>query len=456
MEENKNKKPIKDRIKKTAKRLFWAFLFIAICGFIFVFLFLKFYEIDGLGNYRPKYRYAYDFDKYWHFSDYHKDLYYQGRFRDAYRQGKKYTYLDFLKKRLIDDFKEKHYIDPDDDSFNENISNSDENDDLEKEKEKEREKNYKELKQYYEINLYCSTANTMYCSYVTRKYNFLSNLSFLNKILPRKYQIRVYYKDVVPDYRIFKKHNSIPDIYNYAKKLASNPNLNILEQLKCAELFKTCDTYKDSKKLCVSLMEKTMSELFSFKKIELVRDTFRNYYYDDYHYNPWYDIYNSSKLIDFIYYYQNFGGDVSKLKKKFNEFIKLIYENAEKEYNEVGILRKEFDLKKEGLKKKEVKEKYDLIFEKLKDSRDKFEYLSDLEQLRNAYYITNFDVDSILIIESKKWAEKCNNLMNEFYDEKIDSYEWDDLVGVGGEEVEEKEKEEEKEEKEDGEEANEN
>ncbi|MBR4570050.1 MAG: hypothetical protein IKO19_05215, partial [Candidatus Riflebacteria bacterium] len=298
----------------------------------------------------------------------------------------------------------------------------------EKQDEIEREEKYRELKQNYEIDLYKHTANIMYCSYVTKKYSFSSYFRFLNKILPEKYHIRESYKEVVSDNRIFKRHNSIPDIYNYARKIASYPELNILEQLECAELFKTCETYKDSKKLCVSLIEKTMSELFSFEETNFVQDPFSNYY-DDYHYNRWRDIYKSWNLIDFIYYYQTFGGDVSKLKKKFNEFIKLIYENAEKKYNEADILRKEFDLQKEDLRKKEVIEKFKLIIEKLSDSSDRFEYLNDLKELKNAYFITNFEVDSIFINESEKWLKKCKDLqeeLTEVYDEKIESYSEED------------------------------
>lgn len=451
MEENKNNKSIKDRIKKTARFLFWAFLFLAICGFIFIIIFFKFFEIDGWGNYR--YRYEYTYDKYRNFSDYQKDIYYQGRFCDAYRQGIKNNSLAKLKESLIKDFKAKNNIESDPkpesdsysdsyyDAFDDDIDDSDENvsdniKDKENEKEKEdekqdeieREEKYRELKQNYEIDLYKHTANIMYCSYVTKKYSFSSYFRFLNKILPEKYHIRGSYKEVVSDNRIFKRHNSIPDIYNYARKIASYPELNILEQLECAELFKTCETYKDSKKLCVSLIEKTMSELFTFEETNFVQDPFSNYY-DDYHYNRWRDIYKSWNLIDFIYYYQTFGGDVSKLKKKFNEFIKLIYENAEKKYNEADILRKEFDLQKEDLKKKEVIEKFKLIIEKLSDSSDRFEYLNDLKELKNAYFITNFEVDSIFINESEKWLKKCKDLqeeLTEVYDEKIESYSEED------------------------------
>ena len=463
MEENKNKKSIKDRIKIITKFLFRFFLFLVICGYIFIAIFFKFFEIDGLANYR--YIYEFNYDKYRNFPNYQKDLYYQGRFCDAYRQGIKNNSLAKLKESLIKDFKDKYNIESESesdsdsdsdyyyDSFNDNIGNSDEKEDVEdveddeedekqdekedeeedveedeKQDEIEREEKYIELKQNYEIDLYKHTANIMYCSYVTKKYSFSSYFRFLNKILPEKYHIRGSYKEVVSDNRIFKKHDSIPDIYNYARKIASYPELNILEQLECAELFKTCETYKDSKKLCVSLMEKTMSELFTFEETNFIQDPFSNYY-DDYHYNRWRDIYKSWNLIDFIYYYQTFGGDVSKLKKKFNEFIELIYENAEKKYNEADILRKEFVLQKEGLKKKEVIEKFKLIIEKLSDSSDKFEYLNDLKELKHAYFITNFEVDSIFINESEKWLKKCNDLqeeLTEVYDKKIESYSEED------------------------------
>ncbi|MBR4571439.1 MAG: hypothetical protein IKO19_12340, partial [Candidatus Riflebacteria bacterium] len=125
MEENKNKKSIKDRIKKITKFLFRAFLFLVICGYIFIVLFFKFFEIDGLANYR--YIYEFNYDKYRNFSNYQKDLYYQGRFCDAYRQGIKNNSLAKLKESLIKDFKDKYNIDSDSDSdsyydsFNDNI-----------------------------------------------------------------------------------------------------------------------------------------------------------------------------------------------------------------------------------------------------------------------------------------------------------------------------------------------
>ena len=389
-------------------------LIIVILGAISFAIFNYFYEIDGIrdSRYIRSKKISLD-DKIKTI----KDLYYKGRYIDTYKDSRNYSWFE------LNDFESDFF-------FKVKVLNSDNVEHLYKEAEKynyevqerykkilktnkdilknEIQNDYEKYKKILELNIFITASKIMKRTLERKVRHHLYSLKFLNRILPKKLQIPTGYSIMEPDYRIFIKHDPVPDIYNYAHNQYLKPNLYHKDLFETAILFKTCGDYKDSNKLCVDILEKMILDSFSVKKFGETDDF--------YHYYENMGIISSYELIEYIYYYNNFGGDLSKLKNKFDDFTKSLYEQTVKDFVEITTIKSNYDLKKSDLnydKKKEIaiiKEKYKYIY-------IKFEYLSSLKELKETYLITNFKVDPDLIKKSEEWLNKCNSFKKNLSDE---------------------------------------
>ena len=423
MTESKNELSTKSKLKRVLKRLFTFFIFFLIIGFIVFIIFYNFFETDGFTVY-PEYNVI---KNYSNLLKTVKNLYYRGKYIDAYNISNYVSYISTypLKEHLIESYKYDHNI-RDEDEEEEDDDDNDYYDEEENEKseinkntknnivDKKKEEILDKLKLEYEINLLNYTSEIMKNKYKTKINLPSSYLTLINKVLPKKMQIEINYMEQKNSYRIFKKHNSIPEIYNYANEISNIYKTNFLHKIICAKLYLSCGDYKDSKKLSVNLINDLLfKEVLSIKYFNL--DTSVSVYippkYLSVH--SWSEIISSDNLIDYIYYYRLLGGNIKKLKSKFNKFIKTLYEEAEKDYNEVVSLKTKYDLQKSSLNNKKNLKKINLIRNRLKNAYRKYQYLDSLKELNYGYYITKFEIDSEYINNSVNCLKECKFISEE-------------------------------------------
>ena len=401
-------------IKKNAKYLVNIILFLLLFTGIILIIFFSIFEIDGVAQYTNEFKKINSLKKRLNKV---KNLYTKGRYIDVYNNSYIYSYLDIQKSILISSFEDLDYIISDETGYKDYLEHKGYRDDVNEEKkqeiikkiendiENEVQNEHVELERCYELNLYNDVSEIMNNSYVKGNYLPTSSLTFFKT------------SNEISSFRIIVKRNTIPDIYNYAKKLTASTKFNIIKTLFSAKLFRTCGDYKDSKNLCVSSIEKVLLKLFSLKHFLSNKSVYLDsgkYYYKSY---SWSDLIAPDKLVDLIYYYHNFGGDMSKLKKKFDEFTKSLNEEGEKKFNEVIALKSEFFLKKQSkINKKNLKE-LNKIRNKIENKTgvlcDIYNYMMDLEELRKAYYITKLKIDAELIKNSEIKMEDLVNLGHE-------------------------------------------
>lgn len=423
MSETKSEPTLKAKLKTFFKFFLWGSFILVIFAIILYALFITCFEIDGFAKYNYK---KYNKNNSDNLLETVKDMYYKGRYVDAYNfsQGK---ILRYTKDIIINQYKEIDKLD------NINIHNRIKDDEKAREYISKRKEEIKKLiskdneylKISYELELYNTTAEIMKDSQTTIVRHPSYYFKFLNRSSTRKLQtapkITPTQTQEISQCRFFIKHSPIPEIYDYAYKLSDKANSDIIKLFNSALLFKTCNNYKDSKNLCVSNMEKILFDIFSPDKFKKEIDIMykinnKKYYYNFYNSNG---IINFNKLIDIVYFYNNFGGDMTKLKKRFDEFIKTLYEQSTKDYDEAILFKSKYNSQNTDFNFIKYKDEYNLIKVKLANSRTKFEYLSELTILKEAYSVTNFKIDSDLIEKSKEWIKQIKSIQTELNNEYI-------------------------------------